>query len=108
MKKGMIALLIILMVIALVGCNNNEQPNEQEEQTGEQTQEQAQEQGEEGALKVGTSADFPPFEYIDTDGEIVGFDVDLVSEIAKELEMEVEIENITFDGLVDAVKTKKI
>ena len=31
---------------------------------------------------VGTSADFPPFEYI-KDGQIVGFDIDLIKAIAK-------------------------
>lgn len=107
MKKGIITLLIILMIFALVGCNNNEQAGESEGQTGEQTEEQESVE----TLKVGTSADFPPFEYIDIVGgkdTIVGFDVDLINEIAKELGMEADIQNITFDGLVDAVKTKKI
>ena len=82
MKKGLIALLIILMVIALVGCNSTEQPSEQGEQTGE---EQA-EQGEVKKLIVGTSADFPPFENLEVvDGKetIVGFDIDLINELQR-------------------------
>ena len=107
MKKGLIALLIILMVIALVGCNSTEQPSEQGEQTGE---EQA-EQGEVKKLIVGTSADFPPFENLEVvDGKetIVGFDIDLINEIAKELGVEVEIQDMDFNGLVAAVQSDKI
>src|SRR5690554_3743109 len=100
MKKAMFMLLIFVLLIALVGCNNSEPVEEtQGGETGEKTKE---------TLLVGTSADFPPFENIDVDGKIVGFDIDLVNEIAKELGMDVKVENITFDGLVDAVKTKKI
>ncbi|MFP4372664.1 MAG: transporter substrate-binding domain-containing protein, partial [Halanaerobium sp.] len=38
---------------------------------------------------VGTNASFPPFEYVE-DGEIVGFDIDLVKEIAELQGFEVE------------------
>ena len=38
-------------------------------------------------LKMGTSADYPPFEYVDTavSDEIIGFDIDLAKMVAKEL-----------------------
>ncbi|MFN2340970.1 MAG: basic amino acid ABC transporter substrate-binding protein [Halanaerobium sp.] len=47
---------------------------------------------------VGTNASFPPFEYVE-DGEIVGFDIDLVKEIAKLQGFEVEFRDISFDSL---------
>ena len=36
---------------------------------------------------MGTSADYPPFEYVDTavSDEIIGFDIDLAKMVAKEL-----------------------
>lgn len=89
MKKGLILLLTFLLVFSMAGCATKSTDT----------------------LKVGTSADFPPFENIEVvDGkeEIVGFDVDLMKEIAKELNIQVEFENITFNGLVDSVKTNKI
>ena len=99
MKKGLITLLIVALMIALVGCNSNE-TTEKEEGQGENTSKRT--------LTVGTSADFPPFETIDTKGEIVGFDIDLVKEIGKELDAEIVLENTEFSGLVAAVQTGKI
>ena len=37
-----------------------------------------------GVIKVGTSADYPPFESVDASGNKVGFDIDLMSEIAQD------------------------
>jgi polar amino acid transport system substrate-binding protein len=48
---------------------------------------------------VGTNASFPPFEYVE-EGEIVGFDIDLVKEIAELQGFEVEFRDISFDSLI--------
>ncbi len=53
---------------------------------------------------VGTSAGFPPFEYVE-DGEIVGFDVDLIRAIAESQGFEVEVKDLSFDSLIAGVKT---
>jgi polar amino acid transport system substrate-binding protein len=51
-------------------------------------------------IKVGTSADFPPFESIDEDsGKIIGFDIDLMNAIAKGAGLEVEYTNVDFDKI---------
>ncbi|BDG60146.1 basic amino acid ABC transporter substrate-binding protein [Caldinitratiruptor microaerophilus] len=60
-----------------------------------------------GKLVIGTSADYPPFESLDQNNNIVGFDIDLAREIAKELGVELEVLNITFDGLIPALLAKK-
>ncbi|MCC3145625.1 basic amino acid ABC transporter substrate-binding protein [Halanaerobium sp. Z-7514] len=56
---------------------------------------------------VGTSAGFPPFEYVE-DGEIVGFDMDLITEIGKRQGFEVEFRDISFDSLPPALTTGSI
>ena len=43
-----------------------------------------------GKLYVGTNAEVPPFEYLNN-GEIAGFDIDLVKSIGKKLDMDVVI-----------------
>ncbi|TDO95246.1 amino acid ABC transporter substrate-binding protein (PAAT family) [Halanaerobium saccharolyticum] len=48
---------------------------------------------------VGTNASFPPFEYVE-EGEIVGFDIELIKEIAKLQGFEVEVRDISFDSLI--------
>lgn len=52
--------------------------------------------------KVGTSADFPPFEYVE-DGKYVGFDMDLIRAIAAETNLEIEIVDMSFDSLIAAL-----
>jgi polar amino acid transport system substrate-binding protein len=51
---------------------------------------------------VGTSADFPPFEYVEN-GEFVGFDIDLIKAIAEEMGFEIEIRDMSFDSLIAAL-----
>ncbi|WP_339146703.1 MULTISPECIES: transporter substrate-binding domain-containing protein [unclassified Sutcliffiella] len=61
-------------------------------------------------LVMGTSADYPPFEYIDTEvGEdIIGFDVDLANAITEELGYELEIRDMDFGSLITAMKAGNI
>lgn len=63
---------------------------------------------QEGKLVAGTSADYPPFESIDENGNMVGFDVDLINEIGKRMGVEVEIQDMPFDSLIAAVQEEKI
>lgn len=55
-----------------------------------------------GILRVGTAADYPPFSYYDTGGQIVGFDIALIKELARRLGVTPEISDFAFDGLLDA------
>lgn len=58
-------------------------------------------------LIVGTNAEFAPFEYL-KEGKIVGFDIELMNEISKKIGTEIEYSNMSFDGLIPALQTKKI
>ncbi|WP_188456095.1 transporter substrate-binding domain-containing protein [Virgibacillus oceani] len=59
-------------------------------------------------LKMATSADFPPFESRDTEGDFEGFDIDLANMIADELGYELQIEDMKFDGLVGSLQAKRV
>ena len=48
-------------------------------------------------LRVGTSADFAPWESVDASGAIVGFDIDVANEICTRIEAECEFTNQAFD-----------
>lgn len=61
-----------------------------------------------GVIKVGTSADYPPFESVDETGNKVGFDVDLMTEVAKRLGVKLEWVDMPFDSLIAAVQEGKI
>ncbi len=63
---------------------------------------------EENKVIIGTSADFPPFEYLDDDGTIIGFDIDMTKAILEDLGYTVEVKDITFDSLIPSLQTGKI
>ncbi|GAA3699539.1 basic amino acid ABC transporter substrate-binding protein [Zhihengliuella alba] len=54
---------------------------------------------EEGKLTVCSDIPYEPFEFTDENGEIVGLDIDLANEIAKDLELETKIVDSSFDAI---------
>ena len=58
-------------------------------------------------LYVGTNAEFMPYEYLEN-GKMVGFDIELMDAIGKELGYEIVWSNMGFDGLLPALQMKKI
>lgn len=65
--------------------------------------------GSKNVLRVGTTADFAPFEFQDEKGdEYAGFDMDLVRAVGEEMGCKVEIQNLSFDGLIPALNAGNI
>lgn len=89
MKKILLLVLVsVLSSVMLFGCKKNETSAAD-------------------TLIIGTNPEFPPFEYIEQ-GNIVGFDVDLMNEVAKLIGKKVEFKNMAFDSLLIAMQTGKI
>lgn len=67
---------------------------------------------ENGQLVVGTSADYPPFEWTildeNKDAKIVGIDVDIAQLIADEIGVELVMEDMAFDALIPSVLSGRI
>jgi ABC-type amino acid transport substrate-binding protein len=61
-----------------------------------------------GKIVVGTSADYPPYEFVDSTGKKAGFDIGLMEEIGKKMGVKVEWSDMPFDSLIAAVKEGKI
>ncbi len=64
-----------------------------------------------GKIVFGTNAEFPPFEYISTDGVIDGYDgidMAIASKIGEISGQEVEISNMEFDSLLVAIQNGQI
>lgn len=60
-------------------------------------------------LKVGSEAAFAPFEFQDeSTKEYVGFDIDLIKAIGKQMGAEVQIQNMGFDGLIPGLEANSI
>lgn len=75
--------LILLSTFLLTGCGKNDDE-----------------------LVMVTEAGFAPYEYYEG-GEIVGVDIDIANEIAKELGKKLVIKDIAFDSIVNEVKSGK-
>lgn len=58
----------------------------------------------ENSLIVGTSADFPPFSFRDKDNTIVGFDIDIIKEVAKRLSLDLDIQDRPFSMLLPQIE----
>ena len=134
MKKFLSTLLAAVMVMGLLtACGGSDASgNETQDATAPEAKEEAapeaQEEAEpveegaeqesadadaavsevlaDGVLTVGTNAEFPPFEYVDDNGEPDGFDIALIKAIGEKLGVTVEVENMEFEALVSAIGSK--
>ena len=61
-----------------------------------------------GKLAVGTSPDYAPYEFLDTDGKPVGSDITFAQFIADKLGVELVIESYNFDALLAAIAAGKV
>jgi arginine/lysine/histidine transporter system substrate-binding protein len=98
MKKNLLSICLIIVLAILSGCGAVE------EKATSGTKDESTKK-----LIMATSADYPPYEFVDTanGGEIVGFDIDIAKHIAKELGYVIEIKDMDFNGLIPALDSGK-
>lgn len=66
---------------------------------------------EKGEIVMGTSADFPPFEWVvleDGEAKEIGIDIDLAHLIADKIGVELVIEDTSFDALIASVSSGRV
>ena len=59
-------------------------------------------------LTIGLQSGYPPFEYKDSEGKFIGFDIDVAEHIAKTLGKTLVIKDMDFEGIILSLKQKKI
>lgn len=59
-------------------------------------------------IKVGEQCSYPPFDYKDASGVLKGFEIDLVREIGKRIDANIQFVCLGFDSLIPALMSKKI
>ena len=97
MKKTISIVLVLALVFAMMtGCAQKKEATKLEQIK------------EAGVLVVGTSPDYPPYEFVipGADGamEYAGIDIDIAEEIAKDLGVTLKIEAMDFAGLDSALQ----
>lgn len=106
LKKILVGMLVGTLSLGLVACSSGDSKSE-DGTGGAKASTQLEKVKESGKLVIGTSADYPPYEFhtiIDGKDTIVGFDIMIAEEIAKELGVELEIKDMKFDGLLPALQ----
>lgn len=114
LKKLLATGLATIMVMGLVGCSSSKGSSSSASSDASSSAaktEKLQQIKDAGVLKVGTSAEYSPYEFhkvVDGEDKIVGFDDFLVQEIAKDMGVKVEYEDMDFDGLLGALQADKV
>jgi len=106
MKKGLLNLLALVLIFAMSACQ------QQEQKAAPDASQPAAEDAintilKRGKLLVGLEAGYMPFEMRAKEGNIIGFDVDMTTAMAKAMGVEVEYVNTNWDGIIPALMTKK-
>lgn len=105
LKKLLALGLVAVLAVGLVGCGNKSSDNSGGNQTAlEQIKKNKK-------LVVATSPDYPPFEFMVSEGgksKIVGADIDLAQKIADKLGVELEPKAMDFDALLPALQAGKV
>ncbi|MGM9532002.1 transporter substrate-binding domain-containing protein [Intestinibacter sp.] len=112
LKKLLATGLAAIMVMGLVGCSSSSKSSSASSASSATEKVDKLEQVKEaGVLKMGTSAEYAPYEFhtmVDGKDTIVGFDVTMVEEIAKDMGVKVEYTDMDFDGLLGALNADKV
>ncbi len=64
--------------------------------------------GARGTLRFGTSAVTEPFSFVDGSRNVVGLDIELVRHFARKLDMQLEVVNMEFGGMIPALVAGKV
>src|SRR5690554_2167394 len=102
-KLFFVSLLIMVVLLSACSQEQGEEPNVEPDLE----EEIVEEINLADKYVIGTSAGFPPFEYTEG-GEVVGFDIDLMKAIGEVKGFEVEVRDLSFDGLIGALNSGNI
>lgn len=109
MKKLWQWLTLMLAAILLIGSTGNtlvQAANNEQPAANDQSLQKIKNKG---TLVMGTSPDFPPYEFIaHGKSKIVGMDVFIAQKIAKDIGVKLVIKSMDFDSLLVALQTGKV
>lgn len=60
-----------------------------------------------GTLKVGSAPIYMPFQFSDKKGQVIGFEIDIAKEMAKAMDVKLEVVSTDYDGIIPALQTGK-
>ena len=105
MKKFVALLLALVMVLSLAACGSKTADTDQPTDDGDSAAAEFT-TANKGVLTMATNATFPPYEYVEGN-QVVGIDAEIAAAIADKLGLELQIEDMEFDSIIEAVKSGK-
>jgi len=104
MKKRFVLSIALVLALTVAGCGSNKNNTGGSTETGSGEASKSVTK-----IVVGTGTQFPNVCFIDENGKLTGFDVELVREIDKRLtDYEFDIQTLEFTNLLLSLETKKI
>ena len=103
MKKLVSVLLVIMCLFSLAACGGNKEAETFEDALLK-----------EGTIIVGTSPDYPPFETLDSNGNLIGFDIDMMNGLVAYINAQqgtnlvVEFKQMDFNNIIGALQATQI
>ncbi|UCZ52233.1 transporter substrate-binding domain-containing protein [Bacillus shivajii] len=97
MKNMMVALLTTTLLLVMTACGTS----------GEEAQAGTSEGEEKEEISVAVVQDYPPFEYVE-DGELTGFDIQIIEAIGEHEGLEVNWEIMRFDAIIPALQADQV
>lgn len=84
MKKTLLAVLTLVFILS--GCVQQNTPE---------------------TITILTSSGYPPYEMVDEDGNLIGFDIDFGNALGEKLGVEVKWEDMDFDGIIGSLNSNR-
>ena len=106
MKRLISAIICLVLIVALVGCGQNNAADNSGDNTTTTNQLEAIKAA--GVMKVGIEGTYKPYTYHAENGDLAGFDVDLARAIAEKLGVEVEFTEAAWDSLLAGVDSGRL
>ena len=98
MGKNFLKLLTLLLLITfLISCGEKKEETANEKSPAKQKMK----------IKVGVEGDYPPYTFTDEKGKMTGYDVEVMEEIAKRRNIDVEFVVTPWDGIFLALESGK-
>lgn len=111
MRKGLLFILIVSLTVFLAACGSSNQEGESADNNDGEEASDAKwsEIQEEGEIVVGTSGTlFPASYYPEGSDEMTGYDVEIMREVAKRLDLDLKFEEYGVDGLLSAINSGRV
>ncbi|WP_336773759.1 transporter substrate-binding domain-containing protein [Paenibacillus sp. MMO-58] len=112
-KKALVVTAALSLFLVAAGCGSNNKSDNTQAQNGNKAAANVSASGNAGGdvkkVVIGTGTGFPKVCFIDENGKLTGFDVELIKEIDKRLpQYEFDIKTMEFSNLLLSLETNKI